>query len=150
VLMVLAFVLLSEFTKAWLLYLGLVFLFMVMFAPGGFASLIMINVRVAAYGKLRPLWRNYLALFVTGVIAFTGAAAMIEMLYHLQLDAALGSTLRFMGIELNAAAALSWAAATAVMLVGLGLFEWARRGFALKWGDIQESIEKEIKRREAL
>ncbi|NJM44692.1 MAG: branched-chain amino acid ABC transporter permease, partial [Brachymonas sp.] len=34
VLMVLAFVLLSELTKAWLLYLGLVFLFMVMYAPG--------------------------------------------------------------------------------------------------------------------
>ena len=37
ILMVLAFVLLSELTKAWLLYLGLVFLFMVMFAPGGVA-----------------------------------------------------------------------------------------------------------------
>ena len=54
VLMVLAFVLLSELTKAWLLYLGLVFLFMVMYAPGGIASLIMMNLRVAAFGKLRP------------------------------------------------------------------------------------------------
>ena len=32
VLMVVAFVLLSEFTKAWLLYLGLIFMFMVMYA----------------------------------------------------------------------------------------------------------------------
>jgi len=38
VLMVLAFVLFSEFTKAWLLYLGLLFLFMVMYAPGGIAQ----------------------------------------------------------------------------------------------------------------
>ena len=50
--MVLAFVLLSELTKAWLLYLGLVFLFMVMYAPGGIASLIMMNLRVATFGKL--------------------------------------------------------------------------------------------------
>ncbi|MDE2617583.1 MAG: branched-chain amino acid ABC transporter permease, partial [Burkholderiales bacterium] len=35
VLMVLASVLLSEITKAWLLYLGLIFVFMVMYAPGG-------------------------------------------------------------------------------------------------------------------
>src|SRR5690606_16580640 len=41
ILMVLAFVLFSEITKAWLLYLGLIFLFMVMYAPGGIASLIM-------------------------------------------------------------------------------------------------------------
>ena len=150
VLMVLAFVLLSEFTKAWLLYLGLAFLFMVMFAPGGFASLIMMNVRVAAFGKLKPLWRNYLALFVTGLIAFAGASALIEMIYHLQLNAALGSQLNFVGLQLNTAGAGSWGAAVAVMLLGLGFFEAARRRFALKWGDIQESIEKEIKRREAL
>jgi branched-chain amino acid transport system permease protein len=59
--MVVALVLLSELTKAWLLYLGLVFLFMVMYAPGGMASLIMMNLRVAAFGKLRrsgpPTWR---------------------------------------------------------------------------------------------
>ena len=150
VLMVLAFVLLSEFTKAWLLYLGLIFLFMVMFAPGGFASLIMMNVRVAAFGKLKPLWRNYLALLLTALIAFAGAAAMIEMLYHLQLDAALGSKLRYLGMQLNAAAPSSWGAATAVMLLGLGLFEVARRSFASKWGEVQVAIEKEIKRREAL
>jgi branched-chain amino acid transport system permease protein len=49
-------VLLSELTKAWLLYLGLIFLFMVMYAPGGIASLIMMNLRVAAFGKLRRVW----------------------------------------------------------------------------------------------
>jgi branched-chain amino acid transport system permease protein len=52
--MVLAFVLLSEFTKAWLLYLGLIFLFMVMYAPGGIASLIMMNLRVARFRQARP------------------------------------------------------------------------------------------------
>ena len=150
ILMVLAFVLLSEFTKAWLLYLGLVFLFMVMFAPGGIASLIMMNLRVASFGRLRPLWSNYLTLFITGLVAFAGAAAMIEMLYHLQLDAALGSQLGFMGMQLNAAAPGTWAAIAAVILVGLGMFEMARRRFALKWGDIQGEIEKEIKRRELL
>jgi branched-chain amino acid transport system permease protein len=45
--MVLALVLFSELTQAWLLYLGLIFLLMVMYAPGGIASLIMMNLRVA-------------------------------------------------------------------------------------------------------
>ena len=62
VLMVIALVLLSELTQAWLLYLGLVFLFMVMYAPGGISSLIMMNLRLAAFGKLRALWASYLAL----------------------------------------------------------------------------------------
>jgi branched-chain amino acid transport system permease protein len=106
--MVLAFVLLSELTKAWLLYLGLVFLFMVMYAPGGVASLIMMNLRVAAFGRLRQLWVSYLALAVTALIALVGAAAMIEMVYHLQLNAALGPSCKFMGATLNAKGLNSW------------------------------------------
>jgi len=150
ILMVLAFVLLSELTKAWLLYLGLVFLFMVMYAPGGIASLIMMNLRVAAFGRLKELWVSYLALAVTAFITLIGAAAMIEMVYHLKLNAALGPELRFMGAALNAQGASSWFGAAFVMLTGLGLFEVARRHFARQWGEIQEFIEKEMKRREAL
>jgi branched-chain amino acid transport system permease protein len=150
ILMVVAGVLLSEFTKAWLLYLGLVFLFMVMYAPGGIASLIMMNLRVAAFGKLRRLWTSYLALGGTVLVMLVGAAAMIEMLYHLQLDSAMGSTLRFMGATLDSKAADSWVGAMLVLLVGLGLFEATRRHFAVQWGEIQGEIEKEIKRREAL
>jgi branched-chain amino acid transport system permease protein len=148
ILMVLAFVLLSELTKAWLLYLGLLFLFMVMYAPGGIASLIMMNLRVAAFGKLKQIWVSYLGLFVTAFVALIGAGAMIEMVYHLQLNSALGDTLKFMGVTLNAKGVDSWFGAVFVMLTGLGLFEAARRHFLIEWGDIQVDIEKEIKRRE--
>jgi branched-chain amino acid transport system permease protein len=150
VLMVLAFVLLSELTKAWLLYLGLVFLFMVMFAPGGVASLIMMNLRVAAFGFLRKLWVSYLALFVTGMVVLLGAAAMIEMVYHLQLNAAVGDELKFLGMTLNAKGLNSWVGSAFVMLMGLGLFEVVRRQYKHDWDEIQVDIEKEIKRREAL
>ncbi len=149
ILMVLAFVLLSELTKAWLLYLGLLFLFMVMYAPGGIASLIMMNLRVAAFGKLKQIWVSYLGLFVTAFVALIGAGAMIEMVYHLQLNSALGNNLKFMGIVLNAKGVDSWFGSAFVMLTGLGLFEAIRRHFLIEWGDIQIEIEKEIKRREA-
>jgi branched-chain amino acid transport system permease protein len=148
-LMVLAFVLFSEFTKAWLLYLGLVFVFMVIYAPGGVASLIMMNLRVAAYGHLRKLWVSYLALSVTALVVLVGAAGMIEMVYHLQLKETLGSELSFLGIALDSKSFNSWFGSLFVMLTGLGLFELCRRQFAVQWSQIQESIEKEIKRSEA-
>jgi branched-chain amino acid transport system permease protein len=150
VLMVLAGVLLSELTKAWLLYLGLVFLFMVMYAPGGIASLIMMNLRVASFGRLKELWVSYLALAITALVALLGAAAMIEMVYHLQLNAALGPELHFLGANLNAKGLDSWFGAAFVMLTGIGLFEVARRHYLRQWGEIQEFIEKEMKRRETL
>ncbi|MFZ2305940.1 MAG: branched-chain amino acid ABC transporter permease [Rhodoferax sp.] len=142
VLMVLAFVLFSEFTKAWLLYLGLIFLFMVMYAPGGIASLIMMNLRVAAFGKLKQLVGSYVAMGIALVIALTGAAAIVEMTYHLQLNSSQGSELAFLGTTLNVATAQSWLGAAVVFLVGSGLFELARRKFAVKWREVQEFIEK--------
>ncbi len=150
VLMVVSLVLLSEWTKAWLLYLGLVFVFMVMYAPGGIASLIMMNLRVAAFGKLRRIWTAYLALGGTALVALVGAAAMIEMIYHLQLNEPLGPELRFLGATLNAKGLDSWFGAAFVFACGVALFELARREFLRQWGETQEEIEKEIKRREAL
>jgi branched-chain amino acid transport system permease protein len=150
ILMVLAFVLLSEFTQAWLLYLGLVFLFMVMYAPGGIASLIMMNLRVAAFGQLRRLWTSYLALAGTALVLLAGAAAMVEMIYHLQLGATMGPELRFLGANLNVQSLDSWFGCGFVLLTGIGLFEVTRRSFVADWSDAQVEIEKEIKRREAL
>ena len=149
VLMVVAFVLLSEFTKAWLLYLGLVFTLMVMYAPGGIASLIMLNLRVAKFGKLRPLLRWYAALTVTGFVMFVGAAAIIEMIYHIQLNEAMGSTLRFMGVELDTKSVASWVGALVIGTVGLVALEFTRRRFAHHWSEVQGEIEAMIRAKEA-
>ena len=149
ILMVIAFVLLSEFTKAWLLYLGLLFLFMVMYAPGGFASLLMMNLRVAAFGKLRQIWVSYLGLIATAMLILMGAGAMIEMIYHLQLNDSLGDTLKFIGVTLDAKSIDSWVGSLLLMVTGLGLFEVMRRHYVHEWGEIQTGIENEIKRREA-
>ena len=144
---VLALVLLSEITKAWLIYLGLLFMVMVMYAPGGFSSLVMMNLRVAAFGKFRRLWVSYIWLIATAVVWLLGAAALIEMVYHLQLEAASGDEVRFFGMVLNIKSLGSWLGSAAVLVVGYSLFEMVRRKFALEWGTIQEEIEKEIHRR---
>ena len=149
ILMVLAFVLFSELTKAWLLYLGLIFMFMVMYAPGGIASLIMLNLRVASYGRLKELLPHYLSMAATGLVALLGVSALTEMVYHRQLDGAAGSTLNFLGLTLDDANTLHWLAAAAVALVGIAAFEWARRRFARRWHAVQEYIEVEMKKREA-
>jgi branched-chain amino acid transport system permease protein len=149
VLMVLAFVLFSEFTKAWLLYLGLIFLFMVMYAPGGIASLIMMNLRVALFGRLRELALSYLVLAVTGLIALTGAAAMVEMTYHLQLSSSQGPDIAFMGLQLNTTGLETWLGAVTILVIGAVLFELARRRFAHKWEVIQAHIEKHVNKEDA-
>ncbi|MDB5818816.1 MAG: transporter permease [Rhizobacter sp.] len=149
VMMVLASVLLSEFTKAWLLYLGLVFLFMVMYAPGGVASLVMMNLRVATFGRLKPLLGWYVALIAAALLMLGGAACLIEMVYHLQLNAAAGSVLHFLGLSLDVFKAASWIEATSIMLIGLALFEFVRRRFKFRWDAAQAEIEAEVAAKQA-
>ena len=148
VLMVLAGVLLSELTKAWLLYLGLVFLLMVMYAPGGVASLIMMNVRVAAFGRLRELLPSYAGLTVALLVLLLGAGAIVEMVYHLQLNDTAGPELGYLGLRLSVGSALHWLGSWAVLAVGVGLLELVRRPFSRRWAAIQQDIEAAMRRRE--
>jgi branched-chain amino acid transport system permease protein len=75
---------------------------------------------------------------------------MVEMIYHLQLNAAIGDELRYLGLTLNAKGLNSWVGAGFVLLTGAALFELVRRQFKHDWDAIQVDIEREIKRREAL
>lgn len=143
VLMVLAQVLLSEFTKAWLLYLGLVFLCMVMYAPGGLASLVMQQLRLLQHGKLRRLLPSYAGLLLCGLAVASGVAALIEMLYHWQLESANGSVLRFAGLALDTAQSSTWLAALAVVLLALIPLEIVRKHFLRVWNRVQTEIENE-------
>jgi branched-chain amino acid transport system permease protein len=150
VLMVLAMVMLSEMTKAWLLYLGLVFLFMVMYAPGGIASLLMMNLRVAAHGMLRRLWTAYLGLAGTALVVITAVAVMVEMVYHIKLNEALGPVMTFAGISIDTHSSNAWVGATFLLITGVGLFELTRREFVRQWSQIQEDIEAQLVRSQGL
>ena len=114
-------------------------------APPGVLGVM--NLRVAAYGKLRRLWTAYLALGGTSLVVLVGVAAMIEMLYHMQLNAALGPELHFLGATLNVGKLDSWFGAVFLLITGAAMFELSRREFKRQWGETQEEIEKEIKRR---
>jgi branched-chain amino acid transport system permease protein len=72
------------------------------------------------------------------------------MVYHLQLSEALGPKMPFLGATLDAKGFDTWFGAAMLVLVGVALFELARRSFSRQWGEIQTEIEIEIKRREAL
>ena len=140
ILMVLAFVLLSEITKAWLLYLGLIFLFMVVYAPGGLAALILANARVVQAGQFTRLSPAYLRLGLVGLLMLGSVSAWIEMVYHLQLHTAMDTTLVFLGLSLDTSMAMHWWMVSLASLLGLALFEWQRQRFLQTWSLVQKDV----------
>jgi branched-chain amino acid transport system permease protein len=143
VLMVLALAIFSGFTQAWLLYLGLIFMFMVTYAPGGIAGVLSANMRMLAHGKFRALSRHYLGLLLTLLLALAGASALIEMLYQLQFNVSESADLKYLGTTLNVLSLTNWLGAGAFCGAGLVLFTFARNRFTQEWSRIQESMEQE-------
>jgi branched-chain amino acid transport system permease protein len=128
VLMVLCTVLLSAWTKAWLLYLGLGFVLVVVYAPGGLAGVLAQQLRLVRSGHLLRLLPWYGALAASGLVALWGVALAIEMLYHQQLHAASGSAFTFLGLALDTATPGSWFTALGLLLAGAlpGLWVYPR------------------------
>jgi branched-chain amino acid transport system permease protein len=71
-------------------------------------------------------------------------AAMVEMIYHLQLNAALGPKLPFAGLQLDTPRTTAGSGAAFVLAVGADAphFDVGRRRFAQAWGKAQEEIER--------
>lgn len=132
VLMVLALGVLPGVTPAWLLYLGALFVAVVMYAPGGLAALLVGLWRQTRQGDWRRLWPWRLVLLVSLLIAITPVLAGVEMLYRLQQVDILGPHLVFLGLTLDVFNPANWLASAAVAIVGAALCWLSQRVLAQK------------------
>jgi branched-chain amino acid transport system permease protein len=132
---------LSEYTPAWHLYLGVFFVLLVLFAPGGLSSLILLNLRVARFGKFGRLCDPYVGVLGTGVAMAAGIVLVIEMTYHLTLGIGTGSTVKVFGIPFDTARGESWVFAAMLATAGGVAFEYMRRRFKREWDAIAVEIE---------
>ena len=132
VLMVCSTVLLSSWTRAWLLYLGLLFLFVVMFFPGGVVGGLRASRRPATWWST-PRWPWRVLGVLAGAVAVLGFAALVEMVYHLQWGSVVGSRLPFLGVVLDVQQPEYWWLAGLTLTLGGGLC-WGlfRRGTGSK------------------
>ncbi|XVJ70091.1 MAG: branched-chain amino acid ABC transporter permease [Rhizobacter sp.] len=120
VLMVCSTVLLSSWTRAWLLYLGLLFLLVVIFFPGGVVGGLRAVRRPATWWPtLQWPWRVLGVL--AGAVAVLGFTALVEMVYHLQWGSVVGSRLPFLGVMLDVQQAAHWWLAGLALAAGGGM-----------------------------
>jgi branched-chain amino acid transport system permease protein len=77
----------SDLTRSWLLYQGLVFVLMMLFAPGGLGGIVSLHAR-----KIRPQgWHHlllpYLLCLVVGMMLLAGTVYMVESIHLVMSDA---------------------------------------------------------------
>jgi len=131
---------LSDLTKAWLLYLGLFFVLMVMFVPGGIASLLAMQMPLLAKGKLRRMLPSYAEAAGAGAVLLAALILTVELVYKLQVDSANGTDMRLAGIGFDAASFAPWVAAAALWLVGALSWRVAAAKVRRAWDKVQMEI----------
>jgi branched-chain amino acid transport system permease protein len=136
---------LSEYTKAWQLYLGVFFVLLVMYAPGGLSSLILMNLRVLKFKKFARLRDPYLGLLLAGLALAFGTVLMIELMYHVTLNVGQGPEVRLFGFSFDTTRAPGWVFAVSTLAAAAGAFEFYRRHFKQQWDDAQVEIEDWIR-----
>ncbi len=132
---------LSEYTQAWHLYLGVFFVILVMFAPGGLSSLILLNLRVVKFGRFGALRDPYVGVLGATLALAAGVVLAIEMIYHLTLSIGLGPSVRVFGFPFNIGRVESWVFSGVVLAGGGAAFEYMRRRFKRQWDVIAIEIE---------
>lgn len=126
---------LSDVTSAWQLYFGLLFIFVVMVAPGGLAGIVLSGVTLVKSGRLKAELPLLAALALTGAVTVAGVIFLVELAYRAGLDSALGSGITVLSVPLDTQAVSSWALAVALAATGA----FGTRFLAAKLGDLRQS-----------
>lgn len=127
---------LGSFTNAWILYMGVIFMAMVLFAPGGLAGLIEMHVPILQAGLARGLVPIYAMLALPAVALVLGASLLIEISYHLSFDQQSGPVTKLFGLSIDPSSHTVWFAGAALLVVGIAGLNFIRSAICDRWSDL--------------
>lgn len=134
----------SLLSNSWLVYVGVLFISMVMFAPAGLSGLIIAHAPIAAAGRLRRLTVPYLRLVIPFLALVLGFVGMVELLSFLTIGAAQGKKLVLFGNAIDVQAANPWIISLICLLGGGAWLRFEAASFHRVW----ESLTADLKQRD--
>jgi len=119
---------LSDYTSAWQLYLGLFFMAIVLFAPGGLAGLIMMHGPVIRTRAFWSLLKAYAIAAIPALVMLLGAIVLLEINYRLSTQPESGSRMKLFWVGFDTAAPWPWIVAGLLAVGGFYAFRktWPR------------------------
>jgi len=132
---------LSDYSTAWQLYLGLFFVIMVLFAPGGLTGLVLMHLPLARARLLHKVLPAYLVAVVPAFVMVLGAVFLLEINYRLATSPELGRKTTFFSIPVDMSTPWPWLAGVAVLAVGYLGFRRSMRLVAGAWSTADERLQ---------
>jgi branched-chain amino acid transport system permease protein len=127
-------------SNAWQIYVGVLFIVIVMRARGGIAGLVLLHGPIWRAGRMRALIRPYLRVTLPTLAAMTGFVALVELASFVTIGAHEGKALHLFGGALDPASPWPWITAASLLLIGAAIARRQGRAFAARWAAISEGI----------
>jgi branched-chain amino acid transport system permease protein len=132
---------LSLLSNSWLIYVGVLFVAMVTFAPTGLAGMIEAHGPVARAGRLKQLIVPYLRLSVPGLAVLLGFISLVELAAYETIGRAQGKAMPgFLAMLATHGALVPWVAAVALLVVGAAWLRREVKSFAVLWGELTADL----------
>jgi branched-chain amino acid transport system permease protein len=132
----------SLMSNSWLIYVGVLFIAMVTFAPAGLAGIAVAHGPVWRAGRLSRLLWPYLRLLPAGLATVAGFVGLIELLSFLTIGAEQGKHLMLFGSPIDIASAMPWAVAAGLLVVGGVWLRKESRSFARVWANVTDDLKE--------
>jgi branched-chain amino acid transport system permease protein len=130
----------SLMSNSWLVYVGVLFIGMVIFAPNGIMGLVFAHGPIARAGKLRLLIVPYLRIIVPGLLLVFGFVGLVELTSFLTIGAAQGKTLVLYGYKIDVNSLTPWLISAASLLVGGAWLRIEARAFHRVWEGLMTEL----------
>jgi branched-chain amino acid transport system permease protein len=113
-------IILPDITGAWMLYFGLMFIVVVMYAPGGIAGWIAMHEPLWRGGQLGRIIPSYLLAAGPVILMLLGGIAIIELTHHALVKSQTeGADFNFFGVAVRSDSFVSWAGAVVLCVAGV-------------------------------
>jgi len=110
---------LSDYTGAWLLYVGLMFVLVVMFAPWGLGGFVVMHQPLLMAGTVWRAMPAYALALAPVVMLAAGLVGLVETAHHLLVNASQGTAMRLLGVAYDAQSPLAWGVIFALLAAGI-------------------------------
>lgn len=116
---------LSDFTEAWLLYLGVLFMLIVMYAPRGLSGILFGLTGAVANGTIGEMAGKWGMQLLGSILVFLGLMTLIEV--SVRWSNGFGETFEPFGMHLNFGNPLTWALIAVPLALGIYILRRANR-----------------------
>ncbi|MEE8434647.1 MAG: branched-chain amino acid ABC transporter permease [bacterium] len=137
---------LSGITDAWVFYLGVFFIVMVMFAPTGLAGLVALHEPVwrVDIKLLRRMVRPYAAVLGAVLMTCIGVIGLIEMIFFLSHNLTGETSMVLYFLEIRPQSVLPWLSYGVLGAIGVGLCWKVFPYVGRNWNQVMEQVKQRM------